>query len=431
VRRARVNEVPKWGCRLAHATLWVSISCTRPAVVTPPAPPAREAKPIEVAVLEPKQVVRAPCELVGDHNLEQRRAAARRAASKVRELGVPNFGDEEKELSALEASLAARTVTIGNGSVKLGSLDEQRLRMAGSELGSDAAQLLRVREELAALRGVLAALDRGEPPPQGHNDVEVELCRTDARGAWAYWVEHASFAPMRDDAEEWNATERLRVARVTLDGRVILAEGTVPSLLDPPQGDPRFIETQDPNCCYSGYSVGEPRVAFVNDQDGDGIPELAVTAEYYVEGSSARTASIFRFDGSRVERRNLDFDAVEDVDRDGRIDLIFQHSDDAGEDCDTGFSAYVSGQRYLAHAQPDGSLSFDDASAVEYSRKECPEPPRALANGQDVWCAKLYGLDPAKLPRTCAKSACSGAVTPCAFLDWAVKAFQPPLTLKR
>src|SRR5690606_37059072 len=103
---------------------------------------------------------------------------------------------------------------------------------------------------------------------------------------------------------------------------------------------------------------------------------------------------------------NRSIESFEDVDQDGRPDLIVQ-----GDfrlqwlDC-AGFSGPDDLVPLVAHSQPDGRFSLTDEVAKTHVRKLCPEAPRSIpdyeANGDfepwktvhNVVCARVWGVSP-------------------------------------
>jgi hypothetical protein len=170
-----------------------------------------------------------------------------------------------------------------------------------------------------------------------------------------------------------------------------------------------------------------------HDQDGDGIPELGLRATFGVEGSHQESAVLYRFFKGAIEERPSSFNDVVDFDGDGRIDLLFQQRTEYGEHCESGFPLGVGSPRYLGHALPDGTYSLDDEVAVAFSRSICPKPPEQVRSSDEIWCARLWGIEEAKLRRRvlagCAKQECpSTSRTPCTHLESFLE-LDPPLRL--
>lgn len=351
---------------------------------------------------------------------------------------LKQFQDKHVEEALTQAKEHAlekgrETVVMGTEKRRLDQVPGDRLTML-SLLHPAVGEYDRALATVERLQKTVSALKAGQPLPLGPSESEVEYCVEDMQGAWAFWTVSASYGPGNGDPEQFLLAREVRLARVTSE-LVVSVAAELPSLMDPVDIDPRFLDTPNANCCESGYGVGAPRIVFNHDQTGDGIPEVAVTATFAVEGSSERRGYVYRYASEGIVSQRLDFDNVRDVDADGRIDLEFVEDLEVGEDCDTGFSTHLLGARYVAHALPDGSYSFTDEAARAFSRTQCPNMPSRIASGEDIWCAKLWGMPSKqleqKLRNQCAKQSCPpSAVPPCAELEVGVRAFEPKLSLK-
>ncbi len=119
-----------------------------------------------------------------------------------------------------------------------------------------------------------------------------------------------------------------------------------------------------------------------------------------------------------------------------RLDILAVDEVAAADQCGSGFPAYSQSSPYLGHALPDGTYSFDDATAREYLRQQCPARPKSFGNAQAIWCAKAWGVDEKTLRlaahRQCVNDPCKAQSTlaACESLESAIAGFKPPLTLQ-
>ena len=91
---------------------------------------------------------------------------------------------------------------------------------------------------------------------------------------------------------------------------------------------------------------------------------------------------------------------VEDVDRDGRPDLLDANTFATPGGCGQG-SGFLYGPTLVAHSLADGTFARDDAAARAYVGAQCPAPPARLYPGDgpgafaqtvfNVGCARLWG----------------------------------------
>ena len=346
----------------------------------------------------------------------------------------------EAQLARLRSELeqiGSRTIPGPNGTaMRIDSISaDQRQMWLLASRNDDISSFAQDLEARDAISAIVNALLRGDPLPESQEEASVEYCVADAQGAWAYWVDHAEYAPEDETLRTWHAHRTLRVARLTKDGSVHLSEGFT-ELFEPATSDARFARGHG-NCCNTSYSQGDPRVDFNQDQTGDSVPELGMSASWSVEGTHRRSASVYRLDGDHVVSQRFDWESLEDVDHDGHLDLILGDASEVGEDCDAGFPISYSGKSYVAHALADGSYSLDDEVASAYTRQQCPAPPHAFANSADIWCGKVWGVAPAVIERgikaACKPSLCSGPSNAgvCSWLEAMAASLTPKVHLQR
>ena len=181
----------------------------------------------------------------------------------------------------------------------------------------------------------------------------------------------------------------------------------------------------------------EPREPVVFDWDGDGEPEIYVELhEQGDEGHRASQIEVLTFRSGAVapyaQAQSLDVAGLEDVDHDGRPDLlVYAGYDDALSSCGAGFPYGWPPARFVAHATASGDFSRDDAAAKAHARTWCPAPPATIGNSAAAICARLWARTPSDVARERARVArctvkaceddCSRGQT------WFAKT--PPLTL--
>src|SRR5690606_32986696 len=131
------------------------------------------------------------------------------------------------------------------------------------------------------------------------------------------------------------------------------------------------------------------------DFDGDGEPELWAGSSDKFEPDEG---ALYTFKNNRVERYPLPSVGnrrLQDVDDDGRPDVIWTTV--FGEEPDCGDSAgTVQTPGFVAHSLPDGSFSLTDPSARHFAAQWCTAPPERLLDVSDIVCGRLYGLPPAQ-----------------------------------
>jgi hypothetical protein len=146
----------------------------------------------------------------------------------------------------------------------------------------------------------------------------------------------------------------------------------------------------------------------VSDLDGDGEEELVVPSKRGGDENPYREAGgIWTFKDGHVKRYapGLTFSRVEDVDSDGRVDLVTTapYQVDVDRGCLV-VEESATGPPLLLHTLPDGGFSTGDGVAKDFALRRCPEPPAHLVLTPDgglegdfepaferIACARLWG----------------------------------------
>ncbi len=382
-----------------------------------------------------------PCQRVAAHEVESRRAALRRLRERSQELGLPEPAAAVAALRRSRDEMLEQEFAWRGGRRRLSELSEQERQVAAiADQWGPAGRLQTVQGELA--RAEQLALQWTQDAPLQLEDpyeLSPDFCQEDAQGAWATWTLEARYAPEQELRTQWHLGRRVGVARVRKDGSVLVVD-ELPGFLEAPAFDPQVAGDGNLNCCTAAYGHGAPQVAFIHDQDGDGVPELGLAATYSVEGSVDRVSAIYSARGDTLSVQTLSFDSARDFDGEGRLDLVVVDVQEVGEACGSGFPVNVSGKEYLGHGLPDGTYSFTDAVAERYAREQCPAPPTELADYTSLWCARLWGASSeelaARLTGHCAPQVCDeegnppSSGEPCEWLRAAARGFNPPLRLR-
>lgn len=217
---------------------------------------------------------------------------------------------------------------------------------------------------------------------------------------------------------------------------------------DWPQSEPNIDTT---------YDLDIPDSIRLADYDSDGNAEVILrrrrqSLSWDEDWSNDRDDSIsiysYRREGGEVHPLhlgvprypNIDFDDVEDVDKDGLPDLIY-HPFVAGyfDGCGIGQGLRVEGPALLAHARPDGSFIFDDDVAQQYAKRTCPSRPSQPLVGtieetdgkqnrffrlqtsntmKSYACARLYGIPSATLIKDVEQKCALGQDIPKGEVTW-------------
>ncbi|MDP3212473.1 MAG: VCBS repeat-containing protein, partial [Deltaproteobacteria bacterium] len=159
----------------------------------------------------------------------------------------------------------------------------------------------------------------------------------------------------------------------------------------------------------------------VFDFDGDGEPEFVLRQSSASRGGARTWLSAFRFVGGRAVPFPLPDGAqdLEDVDGDGRPDVVIEHRAFEWMSCETGSDRGTEGveaPRTVARSLPGGTFSVRDPAVAAENLRECgPRPARIVARDADgvvddeatarnVVCAGAWGVPRAQIVaalRTC------------------------------
>ncbi|MFO0614959.1 MAG: VCBS repeat-containing protein [Polyangiaceae bacterium] len=153
------------------------------------------------------------------------------------------------------------------------------------------------------------------------------------------------------------------------------------------------------------YTADFPSVAAPFDFDGDGQDEVVVGTTRDAPFAHDETGVVLTLDGGRVvpfgPAKAIDVHQVEDVDGDGRPDLmtLAPFRGPTTQSCGDMQMSESLDAPLLAHSLPDGTFSFTDDVALSFDRRGCeraPPTPLVIAgNSPDgpltVRCARLHG----------------------------------------
>jgi hypothetical protein len=281
---------------------------------------------------------------------------------------------------------------------------------------------------------------RNELPLPAHFDV----CLPDAHGLWALELEQLESTPEDPGGLQgvWN------LLRWSPEG-VVLRE------------TPHTF-SWGPNTPYNhlqGWQYYETvRRLQVADQDGDGVPEVVLELGTFADEGHDRSTGFLAFTarGGALTRYPLPEGvaaiSVEDVDHDGRLDVVHGGPFTSAEGTCLGILRPFRGPLHLLHGRPDGTFVGDDPTAVAFLRAGCPARPgdvaaplRALGRSREGWyeaevrtrllvaCARVWGVPSATLlrqlsgvcrryadPDSCAAVALPPGACPLYLRQWAL-----------
>jgi len=191
------------------------------------------------------------------------------------------------------------------------------------------------------------------------------------------------------------------------------------------------------------------------DWNGDGSPELQLTTIYHAPIGNAPTVfdrAFVTFEHDAIvpyaPAVGLPVDHTEDLDKDGRPDLVLGYSLGHLKLCFWGEANDDTEVFFAAHALPDGRFALGDAVARDYAKKWCPTNRAPIfqkldsegdLDSDDARCARVWGMsaDEVKkaLERACQKymrsaERCEGR---CRTREWIERlaSFDPPLDLSK
>lgn len=143
-----------------------------------------------------------------------------------------------------------------------------------------------------------------------------------------------------------------------------------------------------------------PGALLASDLDDDGVPEALVRTRVSGQWASDSNWTIVTVHGGAVVPfspvADLIVTDVEDLDHDGRLDLVtpgpyVAHVEDNVE---------ITGPPLLAHTVGDGTFAFDDALARGFARRHCPRRAREVVvrrsapdGGASAGSETLVGVD--------------------------------------
>lgn len=275
----------------------------------------------------------------------------------------------------------------------------------------------------------LQALDAatGEPPVPSW----AGACMPTASGAWVMVLDDLYDTGMESVGGKWGlgyVDEKGKALFAPLSRSGYLQEAWTEGLSLEPEDSGDFDLFLD----EGGYTFSSATF----DWDGDGSEELFLRVETWRMRRTSSAGRIWTFRGGVLRlygpTRLTNVSAVDDVDHDGRPDLVLTYGSE------TYISPRVMGSvtrgavQGLSHSLPDGTFSRNDEVAQAFVRRSCPAPSANISTQMDVGCARIHGLSAdavvKRLERTCAKDMEAGECDALEELrDYARE--EPPLVL--
>ena len=211
--------------------------------------------------------------------------------------------------------------------------------------------------------------DRPDIDPRADEESPFRACAAAPGGTWSLELETLS----RPEAAGHRVEGRWALVFTGRDG----ARLTVRPAMADGAAEPNFID-----------SLGErnrgPHSLAACDYDGDGTPEaVTVATGREHEGPSEARAQVWTVhDGAIVPyapAAALDADDAEDVDGDGRPDLLTHLGYEASATAaGSGFEYVLAGPLFVAHATPQGGFALDDAVALAEAERRCSPAPASV-----------------------------------------------------
>ncbi len=258
---------------------------------------------------------------------------------------------------------------------------------------------------------VIAAARAASPcvvPP----DVDRLGCVTTAKSTWGFRLDALQeIAPKLDGDSCASFGGRVNLVRIDAAGA---ETAEIPNL---------FLFKKDGADAGAFYKYNQASGRFAIaisdtkffDWDGDGETEVFVTTRIgSTDAEEQSEGSILAWQGGKIApfpaAADLPIDAVEDIDADGRPDLILRTWKTRIADVGRPGTSPATSIRTAAHSLPDGTFSKKDAAAVAYVQKQCPTPPKleglaggTLTDGDVIACALFWAVPVAKLDPLIAK----------------------------
>jgi hypothetical protein len=233
-------------------------------------------------------------------------------------------------------------------------------------------------------------------------DGDAQCWPNAARGsAWGLALQDAQLFPVTTDWQElWTVAAITQLVHVDAGGRrttaairTVLSDNDVMA----PEGFTRQFARA--NCCR--YDGMEPLTVLTFDFDSDGERELFLRSGYGNEGGTFLWTELYRFARGVIEPyprpEGFAITSIEDVNDDGRPDLLSAPTLDAGSACGSGFERHIDAHPLVAISLADGTFDPTAPAAKTYARRWCPSLPTDLRTVEAIQCARLWGRTAASL----------------------------------
>lgn len=229
---------------------------------------------------------------------------------------------------------------------------------------------------------------------------DVSRCFPSAKGAWFIEPKEVKRLPKKEDDVEPGWEIPYTLAYMTPEGKTVRSAHVSGSI-----SRRNVIEVQ------------EVSVQGVYDYDGDGVSEIGLTTEHrYGDEDRTEQTTLYSWkDGDAIEYKAApwSFEAMRDVDNDGRPDLLLKGPFVAEVGCSYDGEIHFAPMQ-IAHSLPNGEFSFHDDIAKEVVRLQCGPPPTELmiTSGEGasrridervtmvrITCARMYGISADELAK--------------------------------